>query len=219
MKSFAVASFAALAVASPALDARDGWEPVAPVASSTWAPLTPVAQSTWVPITTPVAPAATWSNYGDYDSAVWNEWNANPVYTTTVVTAITTYCPAPTTMVHAGKTYTITKATTLTITDCPCTISVPVYVKTSTSCDTPVAAQTTWANVPANGAQTWANTPVAAASTWANTPVAAASTWAGYPAGSSTTGWSPVATYKGAADKVNVGAGLAGVVGLAALLL
>lgn len=48
------------------------------------------------------------------------------VYTTEVVTALTTYCPAPTTLTHGDKTYTITSATTLTITDCPCTISKPV---------------------------------------------------------------------------------------------
>ena len=48
------------------------------------------------------------------------------VYTTEVVTALTTYCPAPTTITHGTKTYTVTKATTLTITDCPCTISKPV---------------------------------------------------------------------------------------------
>jgi hypothetical protein len=49
------------------------------------------------------------------------------VYTTEVVTALTTYCPAPTTITHGTKTYTVTSATTLTITDCPCTISKPVH--------------------------------------------------------------------------------------------
>ncbi|KAH6697611.1 hypothetical protein F5X68DRAFT_226972 [Plectosphaerella plurivora] len=50
----------------------------------------------------------------------------NVTYTTEVVTAYTTYCPEPTTLTHGDKTYTITEATTLTITDCPCTISKPV---------------------------------------------------------------------------------------------
>ncbi|KAG5986228.1 hypothetical protein E4U43_005612 [Claviceps pusilla] len=51
---------------------------------------------------------------------------ADVVYTTEVVTAFTTYCPAAT-MIHIGnKTYTVTSATTLTITDCPCTIHKPV---------------------------------------------------------------------------------------------
>jgi hypothetical protein len=61
--------------------------------------------------------------------------------TTEVVTAFTTYCPKPTTISHAGVTYTVTEvryvnvtvcpqqqltltqATTLTITNCPCTIT------------------------------------------------------------------------------------------------
>ncbi|KAF4456516.1 putative SED1-abundant cell surface glycoprotein [Fusarium austroafricanum] len=47
-------------------------------------------------------------------------------YTTEVVTAITTYCPGATTLTYGDKTYTVTKETTLTITDCPCTVSYPV---------------------------------------------------------------------------------------------
>jgi hypothetical protein len=47
--------------------------------------------------------------------------------TTEVVTAITTFCPGPTTITHGTKTYTVTEATTLTITDCPCTITHPVH--------------------------------------------------------------------------------------------
>lgn len=47
------------------------------------------------------------------------------VWTTEVVTAYTTYCPAPTTVVMNNKTHVVTEATTLTITDCPCTISKP----------------------------------------------------------------------------------------------
>lgn len=45
------------------------------------------------------------------------------VYVTEVVTELTTYCPASTTLTFNGKTYTVTEATTLTITDCPCTIT------------------------------------------------------------------------------------------------
>lgn len=44
-------------------------------------------------------------------------------WTTTVVTALTTYCPHATEVVQGEKTYTVTQATTLLITDCPCTIS------------------------------------------------------------------------------------------------
>lgn len=49
-----------------------------------------------------------------------------PVYTTSVVTELTTYCPGPTKVTHGGVTYTVTEATTLTITDCPCTVTYPV---------------------------------------------------------------------------------------------
>jgi hypothetical protein len=48
------------------------------------------------------------------------------VYTTEIVSSIVTYCPAATEVVHGSKTYTVTEATTLTITDCPCTVSKPV---------------------------------------------------------------------------------------------
>ncbi|KAH7263467.1 hypothetical protein BKA59DRAFT_506483 [Fusarium tricinctum] len=47
------------------------------------------------------------------------------VYTTEVLTAITTYCPEPTTLTHGNKTYTVTEPTTFTITDCPCTVTKP----------------------------------------------------------------------------------------------
>lgn len=47
------------------------------------------------------------------------------VYVTDVVTAYTTYCPSATKLTHAGTTYTVTEATTLTITNCPCTITYP----------------------------------------------------------------------------------------------
>ncbi|TGO56289.1 hypothetical protein BOTNAR_0226g00010 [Botryotinia narcissicola] len=43
------------------------------------------------------------------------------VYTTEIVTALTTYCPEATKFEQNGIVYTITEASTLTITDCPCT--------------------------------------------------------------------------------------------------
>ncbi|KAG5930923.1 hypothetical protein E4U60_006667 [Claviceps pazoutovae] len=52
--------------------------------------------------------------------------SAGIAYTTQVVTALTTYCPLATTLTYGNKTYTIKSATTLTITDCPCTIHKPV---------------------------------------------------------------------------------------------
>lgn len=59
------------------------------------------------------------------------------VYTTEVLTALTTYCPAATTLVHGSKTYTVTEATTLTITDCPCTVSKPQGAPTPSAPSSP----------------------------------------------------------------------------------
>lgn len=49
-------------------------------------------------------------------------------YVTQVVTAYTTYCPYPTTFAQGNQTYTVTSATTLTITSCPggCKVTTPV---------------------------------------------------------------------------------------------
>lgn len=45
----------------------------------------------------------------------------NETVTTEVVTEYTTYCPYATTFTEGSSTYTVTEATTLTITNCPCT--------------------------------------------------------------------------------------------------
>lgn len=59
-----------------------------------------------------------------------------PTYTTEVVTELTTYCPQSTQITHGGVTYTVTEATTLTITNCPCTVTKPVYTSVVTVCST-----------------------------------------------------------------------------------
>lgn len=56
-------------------------------------------------------------------SAVAAFSNSTDVTVTEVVTAYTTYCPAPTEITQNGQVYTVTEATTLTITNCPCTIT------------------------------------------------------------------------------------------------
>jgi hypothetical protein len=63
-------------------------------------------------------------------------YGSNVTVVTEVVDTYTTYCPGPTTITHGSKTYTVTEATTLTITDCPCTITKPVYTATSVYCHT-----------------------------------------------------------------------------------
>ncbi|KAK6520942.1 hypothetical protein TWF506_001180 [Arthrobotrys conoides] len=68
-----------------------------------------------------------------------------PSYTTTVVSSYVTYCPYPTTITEGGKEYTVTEATTLTVTNCPCTRTLTCSTTTSTSCPptkTPVEPST-----------------------------------------------------------------------------
>ncbi|KAI4174774.1 MAG: hypothetical protein LQ346_008192 [Caloplaca aetnensis] len=57
-------------------------------------------------------------------------------YTTEIVTAYTTFCPAATQITHGAETYTVTEATTLTITNCPCTVTKPVMSTPVVYCST-----------------------------------------------------------------------------------
>ncbi|KAL2067600.1 hypothetical protein VTL71DRAFT_2025 [Oculimacula yallundae] len=61
----------------------------------------------------------------------YNPYDKAPAYTTEVVNQYTTYCPEATTVVYNQKTYTATKGETLTITNCPCTITKPVVAPTA----------------------------------------------------------------------------------------
>lgn len=60
-------------------------------------------------------------------SSPWVSWPANvtgsDTYETITLTALTTYCPEATVLTHNGAQYTVTAETTLTITDCPCTVT------------------------------------------------------------------------------------------------
>lgn len=69
------------------------------------------------------------------------------LYTTVVETSFTTYCPAATVLTFNALVYTVTAETTLTITDCPCTLVkplvplvVPAKTVQYTSCPPEVAA-------------------------------------------------------------------------------
>lgn len=89
-------------------------------------------------------------------------------YTTEVVTAFTTYCPKATEITHGGVTYSVTEATTLTITDCPdgCTITAPVS-------SAPPASETPYS--PVTTSESEASSPVAPtpySSAAASSPVA-----------------------------------------------
>lgn len=120
----------------------------------------------------------------------------NVTYTTEVVTAVTTYCPGPTQITYGGETYTVSEATTLTITKCPggCTVSYPVYTVSSVHCNTCAG----YTNVTA---------PTYPTGTVSTTPAAPT-----YPAQEP-----PVTAGAGKAVAVS-GAALVGVLGFAALL-
>ncbi|KAI4860757.1 hypothetical protein F4820DRAFT_435956 [Hypoxylon rubiginosum] len=66
--------------------------------------------------------------------AAVNAWGETAVWTTVIETDYTTYCPSPTTFAWNNVTYTATSATTVTITNCPCTVTYstpPVITTTS----------------------------------------------------------------------------------------
>ncbi|SMR53535.1 unnamed protein product [Zymoseptoria tritici ST99CH_1A5] len=143
-----------------------------------------------------------------------------PVYTTEVVSSYETYCPGPTTLTYASQVYTVTEATTLTITNCPCTVTKPVY--TAPAVEThpagpaaPPAAGETHPAAPASpAAPAYPGKPDAPAPASPASPAAPVN--GTKPAGPAAT--TPVA-YTGAASAVSVGAaGLLAVFGLVAAL-
>ncbi|KAH6716928.1 hypothetical protein BKA61DRAFT_314999 [Leptodontidium sp. MPI-SDFR-AT-0119] len=147
------------------------------------------------------------------------------VYETITTTAITTYCPYPTEIVHNSKTYTVTEATTLTITDCPCTVTKPVkpYPTASTvlytSCP-PEASTKKEATYPAESPKTTG--PAYTNPLTAVYPTATDKMSAGVPVG--TASYTPTkptypTTYTGAASANKVGSLMVGAAALAALAL
>lgn len=62
------------------------------------------------------------------------------VTVTETVDSYTTYCPGPTTVVEGKHTYTITSATMLTVTDCPCTRVTTSHVGNNSTAPTKTAA-------------------------------------------------------------------------------
>ncbi|KAI9805252.1 MAG: hypothetical protein M1833_005705 [Piccolia ochrophora] len=155
----------------------------------------------------------------------------HPVYTTEVVTEYTTYCPGPTEVVHGEKTYTVTEATTLTITDCPCTVTKPIYTAPPAP-ETHVPAPPAETHVPAPPAET--HVPAPPAETHVPAPettvsVAPAPTANGTvpivapvgPTEAPVAPGTPAPTFTGAANKAFAasGAGLAGLAGLLAYVL
>ncbi|RWA07515.1 hypothetical protein EKO27_g7590 [Xylaria grammica] len=163
-------------------------------------------------------------------SASYPAYSAAPnvTYTTQVVTAYETYCPGPTQITYGTNTYTVTEATTLTITDCPCTVSVPVYTTSSVACNTCTssipAVTSTPANTPSSYSPVYPTLSVPSGPVYppangtASVPVTTPEIPAtGYP----TTTPSPTPIQTGAAGKIATlsGAAFAGLMGLVAFAL
>jgi len=125
-------------------------------------------------------------------------------YTTQVVTALTTFCPEATEVTYGGSTYTVTEATTLTISDCPCTIKVPITTISSVICHT--CSTAVYHN----------STAPTVAPTTTKTPVGTVSVTA---VPSSTKPGAPIATAGAGRAAMFSGGALAGVLGLAAFVL
>jgi hypothetical protein len=156
-----------------------------------------------------------------------NAWSnhTGPAYVTEVVTAYTTYCPGPTKITHGHKTYTVTKATTLTISDCPCTVtkpapsSTPVYTAPVVVKPSPSAPVVVKPSPSAPAPYVPSAAPPAPPAPYKNetTPVVPAP-----PAGTGSPATSaPPTKFTGAANKAFAasGAGLAAVFGVAAYIL
>merc|ERR1712144_190379 len=140
------------------------------------------------------------------------------VTTTEIVKTYTTYCPAPTTVVQGNHTYTVTEATTLTITDCPCTATNTYPGTTSTIT---IGTTTTYCPVPTTiitGGSTYPATTPEVPATTAPYPTASMET-SGYASGTvSATPSGPTQIESNGAGIQQVGFG-AMVAGLIALVI
>lgn len=125
---------------------------------------------------------------------------SNVVFTTEIVTALTTYCPEATVITHGGSTITVTEATTLTLE--PCTVIRPITTVSSVICH----------NCPPPAVYHNSTAPVVPVVP-TKTPVGTISQSVAVP-----TATGPVTGGAAKAAALS-GAGLAGVLGFAALLL
>lgn len=115
MRSFAVvASFAA---AANAYAQGYGYEAPANMTSSAMAEY---------PVSSPPAGYPVASSSAPSYEAVSSKVPEHPVYTTKIVTGLTTVCPEPTTVTYGHKTYTVKSSTTLIDDDCEYTTTYEV---------------------------------------------------------------------------------------------
>ncbi|ESZ90569.1 hypothetical protein SBOR_9046 [Sclerotinia borealis F-4128] len=145
------------------------------------------------------------------------------VWVTDVVTSFTTVCPAATTLSFNGVTYTATESETITITNCPCTISKPVYTTSSVICNTCTAPSP---SAPTGSAPAYGNSTTPAPTTAASSSNGGSIGTTSLPVVSSATTASPSASTTplivsngGHRAVVFSGAGLAGLIAVAAYVL
>jgi len=156
--------------------------------------------------------AAVFAFVASASASAYGYGNATSYTTTEIVHELTTYCPYATQITQGGKVYTVTEATTLTIKECPCTLThtytsapvtktpvvvspPPVYtLSTSTPCPTGTGVPTSYGNATTASAPTYA---ASSSHPTASTPV-----------------------YQGSANRATVAGGaLAGLLGAVAFLL
>lgn len=131
---------------NPAHQYPNGASCISTAGSLTLVTPAPVAATTYACNPAHQYPGASCISTAGTLSLVKNNATATPAgaaktsYVTEVVTALTTFCPESTQLTHNGVTYTVSSATTLTITDCPCTITHTSVVGPTTSA--PVAVPT-----------------------------------------------------------------------------
>ncbi|KAF7896470.1 hypothetical protein EAF00_006484 [Botryotinia globosa] len=144
------------------------------------------------------------------------------VWVTDVVTSFVTVCPAATSFSFNGVTYTATESETVTITNCPCTISKPVYTTSSVICNTCTAAPTAPASSAAiSSATAWGNntTPAANGATSSKGSVGTTSAPAAGSSPSASTTTPIIIANNGNRAMALSGVSLAGLLGVAAYIL
>lgn len=143
MKFSAAIVAVALAGSAAALPGPDDWSSYKTTSTSTSSSYTSYTEewavttyTTEKPVKTSTSSYSSETAWASWDPSYSSSYSTSVSYTTTVVASLTTFCPFATIITHGAKTYTVESATTLTITDCPCTISLPVYTSTSVACST-----------------------------------------------------------------------------------
>ncbi|KAI9642766.1 hypothetical protein NHQ30_008498 [Ciborinia camelliae] len=146
------------------------------------------------------------------------------VWVTDIVTQYTTFCPAATALEYNGITYTAKANETITITNCPCTVSKPVYTTSVVECNGCSANPTAPAGTaPAGSAPVYGNSTAPA-------PTSAASTNQGGSVGTTSAPVGPSPTSAAATAGITAtnngnraiafsGASLAGLLAVAAYIL